>query len=39
MIETIKLKTSSIKNVPLQNYGDDFAFIVNGKEFKTSNLV
>lgn len=35
----IQLKTTSILNVPLQNYGDDFYFIVNGEEFKTSFIV
>lgn len=35
----VQLKISSIKNVPLQTYNDDFSFIVNGEEFKTSRLV
>lgn len=35
----IQLKTASILNVSLQNYGDDFTFIVNGKEFKTNFLI
>ncbi|KAK8896668.1 hypothetical protein M9Y10_014581 [Tritrichomonas musculus] len=35
---SIQLKTSSILNVPLQIY-DDFLFIVNGEEFKTTRLV
>ena len=32
------LDTSSIMNVPLRIY-DDFVFIVNGKEFKTTKLI
>lgn len=41
MIETNKLhlKPSSILNVPIQSYSNDFTFIVNGDEFKTSRLV
>lgn len=35
----VQLKVSSIKNVPLQTYSNDFSFIVNGKEFKTSHLL
>ena len=34
----VQLKISSIENVPLQTYNDDFSFIVNGEEFKTSRL-
>lgn len=34
-----QLNTSCLLNVPLQNYGDDFTFIVNRKEFKTSFLI
>lgn len=33
------LKTSCIFAVPIQNYINDFAFIVNGVEFKTSRLI
>lgn len=32
----IELKTSCILDVPLTNYTNDFTFIVNGQEFKTS---
>lgn len=39
MTEIIKLRSSSIKNVPLQNYSNDFKFIVNGKEYETCRLV
>ena len=35
----IQLNTECILNVPLQNYGDDFTFIVNKKEFKTKSLI
>lgn len=35
----IQLKTTSILNVPLQNYDADFYFIVNGEEFKTSFII
>lgn len=35
----IKLKASSILSIPFQNYENDFLFIVNGKEFKTSRLI
>ncbi|KAK8834180.1 hypothetical protein M9Y10_019828 [Tritrichomonas musculus] len=35
---TIKLKKSSITNVPLQTYQQDFTFIVNGKDYKTTRL-
>ena len=35
----IRLKQSSILAVPIQNYDNDFTFIVNGEEFKTSRLV
>ena len=38
-INRLQLKTSSILNVPLQSYFDDFSFIVNGKEYKTSRLI
>ena len=41
MSETSKLqlKESSILNVPLQIYEKNFTFIVNGEEFKTSQLI
>ena len=35
----IQLKASCILNVPLQTYGDDFTFVVNENEIKTSRLV
>lgn len=35
----MKLKTSCILNVPLQNHTDEFKFIVNGEEFKTTKLI
>ncbi|KAK8841178.1 hypothetical protein M9Y10_027380 [Tritrichomonas musculus] len=35
----VQLKTSSILTVPIQNYVEDFTFIVNDKEFKTTKLV
>lgn len=35
----IQLGTTSILNVPLQIYDNDFTFIVNGEEFKTSRII
>ena len=35
----IQLKPSTIFNVPLNTYVDDFTFIVNEEEFKTSRLI
>lgn len=35
----LQLNPSSILSVPLQTYNDDFTFIINGQEFKTSRLV
>lgn len=35
----IELNESCLLNVPLQNYGNDFTFIVNETEFKTSFIV
>ena len=35
----IQLKPSSILNVPLQTYIEEFSFLVNGKEFKTNRLI
>ena len=39
MIQSIKLKTSSILQVPIDKYSNDFLFIVNGKEYQTSFIV
>ena len=36
---SIVLKFSSILNVPLQNYCNDFTFVVNNQEFKTNRLI
>lgn len=36
---TLFLKSSCILDVPLQNYGDDFTFIVNGEKYNTSYLI
>ena len=33
------LKTTSILNVPIHAYMDDFSFIVNNKKFKTTRLI
>ena len=40
MSETIKmqLKQSYIMHIPIQNYGNDFTFMVNEKKFKTNRL-
>lgn len=38
-INKIYLNSSCILNVPLQTYSNDFSFIVNGAEFKTSRLI
>lgn len=35
----IQLNPSNIWNIPLQIYENDFTFIVNGEEFKTSRLI
>ncbi|KAK8880578.1 hypothetical protein M9Y10_003258 [Tritrichomonas musculus] len=35
----IHLQTSSILHIPIQNYEQDFTFIVNGKEYPTSRIV
>lgn len=35
----IQLKTSSIMKVPLRTYNEDFKFIVNGEEIKTSRII
>lgn len=35
----MQLKTSCILNIPFQSYANDFSFIVNGEEFKTSRIV
>ena len=34
----IQLKTERITKIPLKNYEQDFTFIVNHKEYKTSKL-
>ena len=39
MKNQMQLKPSSILNVPIQNYDNDFSFVVNGKLFKTSKIV
>ena len=39
MERSIKLKTDSILQVPLQNYQNDFTFIVNSERFETSSIV
>ena len=38
-LSQLQLKYSNIKRVPFQTYDQDFTFIVNGEEFKTSRLV
>lgn len=35
----IQLKIDSILNVPLQSFEEDFTFIVNGEEFRTSKII
>lgn len=35
----IQLKTESILKVPLGSYSNDFLFIVNGEEFRTSRII
>lgn len=35
----IQLGTETILNIPLQEYKEDFTFIVNGKMFKTNRLI
>lgn len=35
----LKLKTSSVLQLSLQSYSNDFSFIVNGEEFKTSRVI
>lgn len=37
-LKKMQLKRSSILNVPINTYAEDFSFIVNGEEFKTSRL-
>lgn len=39
MNQSIKLQTTSILHVPLNNYEKDFTFIVNGKEFQTTKVI
>ena len=38
-INSIKLQTSCILNVPFEVYGNNFSFIVNDKEYKTNKIV
>lgn len=38
-VYNLQLKSSAILSVPIQAYDNDFSFIVNGKEYKTSRLV
>ena len=38
-MKQIKLQSSCILSVPLEIYGKDFTFIVNGEEFKTSRVI
>ena len=35
----MQLNPSTILNVPIETYPNDFTFIVNGQKFKTSRLV
>lgn len=39
MSNFIKLQTQSILQVPISSYENNFTFIVNGKEFHTSEIV
>ena len=39
LLNRIQLNSSCILNVPLQIYDNDFSFIVNGNEFKTSRII
>lgn len=38
-MNTLKLLTQSILQVPIGNYEQDFTFIVNGKEFQANKIV
>lgn len=38
-IDQFQLLTSSILNIPLQDYEKKFTFIVNGQKFKTSIFI
>lgn len=38
-VYNLQLKSSAILSVPIQAYDNDFSFIVNGEEYKTSRLV
>lgn len=38
-VNQIAFNTSSILNIPLHKYEEDFTFVVNGKYFKTSRVV
>ena len=35
---TIQLKIASILDVPINSYEEDFTFVINGQEFRTSRL-
>lgn len=37
-MHSLKLNSTSIFNVPIQNYNDDFTFVVNDTEFVTNQL-
>ena len=39
MQPTIQLKVDSLRHVPIDKYKEDFTFIVNGEEHRTSRLV
>lgn len=39
MISTIELKPQSILFAPLQNFPNDFTFIVNGEQFQTTKII
>lgn len=36
---TIQLKIASILEVPIDSYAEEFTFVVNGQEFRTSRLL
>lgn len=38
-MDKVKLKFSSILKIPFQVYKQDFTFLVNGKEFKTCQVI
>lgn len=39
MSDFVKLQTKSILDIPFSRYEKDFAFIVNGEEFQTSQFI